>query len=212
MKYFVKTPGWLQWLYPRCIWQMPANNKTIYLSFDDGPHPEATPFVLSHLKKFNARATFFCIGKNVVEYPAIYQQIIANGHAVGNHTHNHLNGWKTNDYEYYKNIAVARAYIDSTLFRPPYGKATRRQLKGLAANPNGLTPVMWTVLSGDFDAGITAEKCLQNVIQNTSDGAILVFHDSTKAFDKLQYVLPKMLSYFSERGFCFEKIEVSSIK
>lgn len=212
MKYFVKTPGWLQWLYPRCIWQMPANTKTIYLSFDDGPHPIATPFVLDQLKMFNAKATFFCIGKNVVENPDIYQQVITDGHAVGNHTHNHLNGWKTNDNEYYKNIAIAQSYIDSTLFRPPYGKATRRQLKGLSAGPNGFTSVMWTVLSGDFDTSITAEKCLQNVIKNTTDGAIVVFHDSAKALEKLQYALPKMLNYFSEQGFSFEKIEMSDKK
>jgi peptidoglycan/xylan/chitin deacetylase (PgdA/CDA1 family) len=185
---------------------MPANNKKIYLSFDDGPHPVATPFVLDQLKKMNAKATFFCIGKNVVDYPAIYEQIIADGHAVGNHTHNHLNGWKTNNYEYYKNIAIAKCYIASNLFRPPYGKATRRQLKDLTASPNGFTSVMWTVLSGDFDASITDETCLQNVIKNTSDGAIVVFHDSAKAFDKLQYALPRMLNYFSERGFSFEKI------
>ena len=209
MKYFVKTPGWLQWLYPRCTWKMPAGNKTIYLSFDDGPHPVATPFVLNQLKKFNAKATFFCIGKNVMEYPAIYQQILLEGHSVGNHTHNHLNGFKTNDEEYYKNIATAGSYIASKLFRPPYGKATRRQLKNLTAGTNGFTPVMWSVLSGDFDTGITAETCLQNVIRNTSDGAIVVFHDSEKAFNKLQQTLPKLLQYFFERGYYFEKIQVS---
>lgn len=210
MKYFVKTPGWLQRLYPSCTWKMPAGNKTIYLSFDDGPHPVATPFVLDQLKKFNAKATFFCIGKNVMEYPAIYQQILLEGHSVGNHTHNHLNGFKTNDEEYYKNIATARVYIASNLFRPPYGKATRRQLKNLTAGTNGFTPVMWSVLSGDFDKGITAETCLQNVVRNTSDGAIVVFHDSEKAFDKLQHTLPKLLQYFFERGYYFEKIEVSA--
>ena len=210
MKYFVKTPGWLQRLYPSCTWKMPAGNKTIYLSFDDGPHPVATPFVLDQLKKFNAKATFFCIGKNVMEYPAIYQQILLEGHSVGNHTHNHLNGFKTNDEEYYKNIATARVYIASNLFRPPYGKATRRQLKNLTAGTNGFTPVMWSVLSGDFDKGITAETCLQNVVRNTSDGAIVVFHDSEKAFDKLQHSLPKLLQYFFERGYYFEKIEVSA--
>ena len=210
MKYFVKTPGWLQWLYPNCIWQMPTNAKTIYLSFDDGPHPEATPFVLDQLKIFNAKATFFCIGKNVVNYSTVYKQILAAGHAVGNHTHNHLNGWKTNEYDYYKNVEVAKCYIASNLFRPPYGKATKRQLKVLSASPYGITPVMWTVLSGDFDTSITAENCLQNVIRYTNNGTIVVFHDSAKALDKLKYALPKMLSYFSERGYSFDKIAVST--
>ncbi len=187
---------------------MPVKEKIIYLSFDDGPHPEATVFVLEELKKFNAKATFFCIGKNVEAHPATYRKVLEAGHSIGNHTHNHLNGWKTTDQEYLSNISLANHYIHSNLFRPPYGKATRRQLKALSLPTGNFIPIMWTVLSGDFDETITGEKCLDNVIQNTGEGAIVVFHDSEKAFAKLQYALPKVLEYFSEKGFRFEIIKL----
>jgi peptidoglycan/xylan/chitin deacetylase (PgdA/CDA1 family) len=208
MFYFAKTPWWLKKLYGNCVWQMPGDEKIIYLSFDDGPHPQATPFVLDTLKRFDARATFFCIGKNVVEQPDIYQQLIAGGHAVGNHTHHHLNGWNTANDEYLQNIAVAGQHIATNLFRPPYGRATKAQLKLLAAAPYGLMPVMWTVLSGDFDVQLQPEKCLQQVLKNTQPGSIVVFHDSEKAYGRLVYTLPKMLEYFSARGYRFEKIRL----
>lgn len=207
MFYLVKTPWWLKMLYPGCTWQMPAGEKKLYLSFDDGPHPVATPFVLNQLKKYQAKATFFCIGKNVVEQPAIYRQIIEEGHQVGNHTFNHLNGWKTADGTYLENVSKAKKYIDSNLFRPPYGKATKFQLR-LISSSRHLLPVMWTVLSGDFDPGLTKEKCLSNVLKHGSDGSIIVCHDSEKAFDKLQYVLPEVLEFFSEKGFSFHKIQL----
>ena len=130
MVYFVRTPWWVsKWLYPVYIWRMPADEKKIYLSFDDGPHPEATVFALDQLKQYQAKATFFCIGKNVAEYPDIYKRILLEGHATGNHTHDHLNGWKSKDATYFENIATASRYIDSTLFRPPYGRITRFQAK-----------------------------------------------------------------------------------
>jgi peptidoglycan/xylan/chitin deacetylase (PgdA/CDA1 family) len=186
---------------------MPGEGKKIYLSFDDGPHPVATSFVLEELKKYHAKATFFCIGKNVAEYPFIYEQIIEEGHQVGNHSYNHLNGWKTRDKDYVDNIVMAKKLIDSNLFRPPYGRATKFQLKILAAQ-YGLTPVMWTVLSGDFDKKLSKEACLLNVLNNTKDGSIIVFHDSEKAYEKVQYVLPGVLHHFSERGFQFESIKI----
>ncbi|MFT3683256.1 MAG: polysaccharide deacetylase family protein [Ferruginibacter sp.] len=207
--YFVKTPWWLKRLYNNCTWEMPkAEEKKIYLTFDDGPHPVATSFVLEELKKYNAKATFFCIGKNVVEHGQVYKAILNNGHAVGNHTFNHLNGWKTMDDIYLENIATAKKYIDSNLFRPPYGRASRFQLRLLQSARYSLKPVMWTVLSGDFDLHISEEKCLQNVLKHTGDGGIVVFHDSEKAWKKMAYTLPKVLEHFSARGFRFEKISL----
>jgi len=207
MKYFVKTPLWLQWFYPECVWRMKRSAKTIYLTFDDGPHPEITSFVLGELEKFNAKATFFCIGKNVAAYPATYQQIIEAGHAVGNHTHNHLNGWKTSHQQYIDNVLLAKGFINSPLFRPPYGKAGKRQLSALSEQPFCMKPIMWTVLSGDFDAAVSEEKCLKNVIKNADEGAIIVFHDSEKAFKKLAYTLPKTLKYYSDKGYKFSALE-----
>ncbi len=208
MFYFIKTPRWLMKCFPSCIWKMPDHEKVIYLTFDDGPHPEATPFVLDTLKEHQAKATFFCIGKNVVEQPVIYQRIVAEGHAVGNHTFNHLNGWKTSDAMYMDNIAKAKQYIDSSLFRPPYGKITPFQLRLLAKGNFKLRPVMWSVLSGDFDGKRSKESCLQNVLKSTGNGSIIVFHDSEKAFDKMNYALPKMLVYFKQQGYRFEKIAI----
>ena len=208
MFYFVKTPGWLKRIYDSYIWSIPVNDKILYLTFDDGPHPEATPFVLKELKKHNALATFFCIGKNVVAYPGIYNQIIKEGHSVGNHTYNHLNGWKTNNDEYLKDIALASQEIDSAFFRPPYGRITSFQAKNLKAVMKGKEPkvIMWDVLSGDFDIACTPQQCLSNVLLGSVSGSIIVFHDSEKAFPKLEYTLPRMLNHFSEKGYLFKAL------
>jgi peptidoglycan/xylan/chitin deacetylase (PgdA/CDA1 family) len=208
MLYFVKTPGWLKKVYSECVWNLPSDEKKLYLTFDDGPHPEETFFVLEELAKFNAKATFFCIGKNVVEHPHIYKRIMQEGHATGNHTFNHLNGWKTQDEEYFSNIIEARKYIDSNLFRPPYGRATKFQMKHLMNSALKMKIVMWSVLSGDFDSNISTEKCLLNVIKNTKSGDIIIFHDSAKASVKIRYALPKVLQHFSEQNYEFEKIIV----
>lgn len=208
MFYFVKTPGWLKKIYDSYIWSIPESDKTLYLTFDDGPHPEATPFVLKELKKHNALATFFCIGKNVVAYPAIYKQIINEGHSVGNHTYNHLNGWKTGNDDYLKDIALASHEIDSDLFRPPYGRITSFQAKNLRSAMNGKEPkvIMWDVLSGDFDIDCTPLQCLSNVLLATVSGSIIIFHDSEKAFPNLAYTLPRILHYFSEKGYLFKSL------
>ena len=207
MFYYVKTPWWLMKCFPSCIWKMPDHEKVIYLTFDDGPHPAATPFVLDTLKRHQAKATFFCIGKNVVEQQAIYERIIAEGHAVGNHTFNHLNGWKTADALYMENIAKAKQYIDSSLFRPPYGKITPFQLRLLAKENFKLRPVMWSLLCGDFDVAQSKESCLQNVLRGAGSGSIILFHDSEKAFVKMEYALPRLLEHFEQKGFRFEKID-----
>ncbi|MEP6712415.1 MAG: polysaccharide deacetylase family protein [Ferruginibacter sp.] len=206
MFYFIKTPGWLKKVYRSRIWEIKTEEKKIYLSFDDGPHPEVTPFVLHELKRYNAKATFFCVGKNVVAYPELYKRIIEEGHTVGNHTFHHLNGWKTKDDIYLDNIAMAKMYIDSNLFRPPYGKITSFQQLQLGADKFKMKTIMWSVLSGDFDVSLSAEQCLQNVLLNTRQGDIVVFHDSEKASKSILYALPKVLSYFTAQGYIFEKI------
>jgi peptidoglycan/xylan/chitin deacetylase (PgdA/CDA1 family) len=206
MFYLVKTPSWVKKIYPNYTWEMPKGNKVIYLTFDDGPHPEATTFVLDCLQQFNAKATFFCIGKNVQAHPAIYKRIIDDGHAVGNHTHHHLNGWKTKDADYLKDIEEASGYIHSCLFRPPYGRITRFQAQQLKAARYQFEIIMWTVLSGDFDPRLKKEKCWQQIALNIDDGSIVVFHDSAKAYDKLIYVLPKVLEHFTNQGYRFERL------
>jgi len=194
-------------LYPSFTWQMPENDRNIYLSFDDGPHPEVTSFVLDQLNDYNAKASFFCIGDNIIKYPQVYERIVNEGHTIGNHTQNHLNGWKSPTTKYLENVAAAANYIDSNLFRPPYGKIKRFQAKQLQENL-GLKIIMWSVLSGDFDQQILPEKCLQNVLLNTRPGSIVVFHDSEKAWKRLVYALPKVLEYFTEKGYSFEKIKL----
>ena len=189
------------------LWQMPVKEKIIYISFDDGPHPVITPFVLDELKKYNARATFFCIGKNLLENPEVYKRILEEGHAVGNHSFSHMNGWKTKNADWLADIAKAKKYIDSNLFRPPYGRITRFQLKALAGQGYRLKTVMWSVLSGDFDTGISPEACCKNVIGNAKSGSVIVFHDSEKANIRMSYALPVVLKYFSEKGYRFKKIE-----
>jgi peptidoglycan/xylan/chitin deacetylase (PgdA/CDA1 family) len=208
--YLIKTPFWLRALYPGCTWKLPSSDKVIYLSFDDGPHPEATPFVLAQLKKFNAKASFFCIGNNVLSYANIYEQIIQEGHAVGNHTYDHLNGWKTDTSTYIYNINSASNLIVSNLFRPPYGRIKRAQLHAIKINkslPQQI--IMWDVLSGDFDVNLTGEQCACNVIKHAKSGSIVVFHDSAKAWERLQVALPAVLDYFSALGYRFEVISQS---
>ena len=207
MLYLVKTPWWIKkWVYPNYLWAMPRNEKKIFLTFDDGPHPNATPFVLDELKKYNAKATFFCIGKNVASHPEIYKRILLEGHATGNHTQDHLNGWKIKDKTYFENIVKASKYIDSRLFRPPYGRITRFQAKQ-AAEKMGLRIVMWSVLSADFDISITPQKCWGNVKRSAGNGSVIVFHDSEKARERMTFALSETLAYFSKRGFVFEKLD-----
>jgi peptidoglycan/xylan/chitin deacetylase (PgdA/CDA1 family) len=208
MKYFVKTPWWLKKIYPHRLWDVDTEEKIVYLTFDDGPHPFATLFVLDVLKKFDAKATFFCIGKNVVDYPAIYQRILEEGHRAGNHTQHHLNGWKTTPEEYLADVSEAALNINSELFRPPFGKIKRLQTSGISKAMNNRLAkiVMWDVLSGDFDESLSKEKCLENVTNKTKPGSIIVFHDSQKAFPRLEYTLPLFLQQFTGKGFTFRSL------
>lgn len=203
MFYLKKTPWFIKKFYQDRVWSIPTQEKILYLTFDDGPHPEATPFVLDELKKISAKATFFCVGKNVKENFSVYERIIAEGHKVGNHTYTHLNGWKTDDQKYVEDIAKAAEIIDSTLFRPPYGRITRFQIRAIGGDRLHLKTIMWDVLSGDFDPSVDGENCFLNVINNTDPGSIVVFHDSLKSFTTLQHGLPKILKYYSEKGYRF---------
>ncbi|HEV8083770.1 MAG TPA: polysaccharide deacetylase family protein [Chitinophagaceae bacterium] len=208
MFYLVKTPFLLKKLYPECIWEIETSQKILYLTFDDGPHPEVTHFVLAELKKYNAPATFFCIGDNVKKHFEIYKKVIELGHKPANHTFHHLNGWKVNDAAYLKDISMAASVINSNLFRPPYGRISRFQLKALKGAGFNLTTIMWSLLSGDFDEKLSGENCYLNVVNNAKPGSIIVFHDSLKAFTRLKYALPRVLEYFSLKGFQFKTIGV----
>ena len=203
--YLIKTPWWLRALYPSFIWKINTNQKVLYLTFDDGPHATATPFVLDQLKRYDAKATFFCIGNNVVQHPNIYDRILAEGHAVGNHTFNHLNGWKTKDEEYINDIDKAAKEIDSTLFRPPYGRITRFQ-SSVVNRQSSI--IMWDVLSGDFDRDLQPQRCLANVLYHSKKGSIIVFHDSSKAWERMSYCLPRLLEHFTQEGYRFKALSV----
>jgi peptidoglycan/xylan/chitin deacetylase (PgdA/CDA1 family) len=205
--YFIQTPFWLRLIYKSCIWRKSNQERVLYLSFDDGPHPEATPFVLEQLSNFVAKASFFCIGKNVQLYPKIYDAILAAGHVVGNHTQNHMNGWKNTTENYITDIQEATKVMDSNLFRPPYGRISFSQIKALRLDPALPQQIMmWDVLSGDFDTTITGEQCANNVIQYAGPGSIVVFHDSAKAMDRLRIALPKVLAHFSKLGYQFKAL------
>lgn len=206
MFYLAKTPKWISKLFTGSIWNMPTNEKAIYLTFDDGPHPSITPFVLAELRKYNAKATFFCIGKNVEANKDVFAQILADGHGIGNHTFNHLDGWKIKKDDYVANTLRARELIDSNLFRPPYGRITRPQRFALTDMSNPFKIIMWSVLSGDFDTSLTSKQCSDYVLKHANSGSVIVFHDSEKAFERLQFALPIVLKHFAERGFVFKKI------
>lgn len=201
--YLVKSPWWLRALHPNATWYIPAVDKVVYLTFDDGPTPEITNWVMQQLEDNHALGTFFLIGKNVDEYPEIVQQLKEAGHSIGNHTQNHLNGWKYSKEEYLNNVAQCAERVHSKLFRPPYGRIKKRQARTLAEDYN---IIMWDIISGDFDLKIDGEKVYQNVIKYVRSGSIIVFHDSVKAWPRLKEALPKTLQYLKEKGFRMEAL------
>lgn len=211
--YTAKTPKLAKWLFPSLVWEFSITEKKLFLTFDDGPIPEVTPWVLEQLAKYNAKATFFCIGDNIEKHSEIFQQLLKEGHAIGNHTQQHVNGWKVSKEAYITNIQEAQKSIEnhlensaeaSKLFRPPYGKLTPQLCKRV--QKLGYKIIMWDVLSGDFDKNLSPEKSLSNVVNNAEAGSIIVFHDSLKAFEKMKYALPKVLQHFHELGYTFERI------
>jgi len=201
--YLVKTPLLLKMLYPKLIWSADTAKRCIYLTFDDGPIPIVTPFVLNILKQYNAKATFFCIGDNVRKHPDVFEQVKNDGHAIGNHTFNHLKGWITDDKTYLDNFLQADKLLDTKLFRPPYGRIKRSQTKLLKEAKPDLQIIMWSVLSADFDINTSSEQCLDNVIKNTKAGDIVLFHDSLKAQERMEYALPKAMEYWCKEGYEF---------
>lgn len=199
----VRPPKYLRFLYPGVVWNIPTTDKILYLTFDDGPTPEVTTKVLDLLASYQAKATFFCIGENVKKHLEIYNRIIADGHSIGNHTHTHPNSWKVSGTSYLKDVEEAQKAIDSTLFRPPYGKLTPRALFTLRKK---FRIIMWDIISCDFDEKVPAEQVEKNVKDNAENGSIVVFHDSIKAAPRMLAVLPKILEKYSKAGFSFSKL------
>ena len=207
--YFVKTPNSIQRWFSDYIWRFSTSKKELFLTFDDGPNPEITTFVLDILAKYNAKATFFCVGENAIKHPKIFKRILAEGHKIGNHTQNHLNGWKTENTNYIANVGLAEKSFNTVipnfktkLFRPPYGKIKKKQATAL--QNKGYEIIMWTVLSGDFDINCSPKKCYNNIIKNAKSGNIIVFHDSRKAKKNMQETLVNILAYYSNKGFKFK--------
>ncbi len=203
--YWIKTSSFIKRLFHKQVWSIPNNEQKIYLTFDDGPTPEVTPWVLSILKENNIKTTFFCIGKNIENNPDIFNQIISEGHSLGNHTFNHLNGWNTSTKDYIKNIELCENLLPknkSKLFRPPYGKISIKQSR--LVRRLGYKIIMWDILSADFDQTISPEKCLENATQKVTTGSIIVFHDSVKAYKNLEHTLPRAIVHYKERGFVFD--------
>lgn len=209
-----RTPFFLPLLYPSLTWRMPGHTNELYLTFDDGPVPGPTEFVLETLKSFNAKATFFCIGENIRKHPTVFKAIADHGHAIGNHTFNHLNGWKTKTSKYFENVKLCSDEMEGqlqgrkenpgfTLFRPPYGRISRDQMKTLS----GFRIIMWDVLSIDYNKNLLPEKCLRNTIAATRTGSIIVFHDSYKAEKNLKYALPRFIEHYLTQGFTFSTIK-----
>lgn len=210
MLYLSKIPGLIHRLYPKYLWREETDEKAIYLTFDDGPTPEITDWVLDQLDEYNAKGTFFVIGKNVQNHPGIAKRILSRGHTIGNHTQHHVNGKKVSHTEYLDDFFEAKETLRAVteqpidLFRPPYGKIRRKQAKAILKTHK---IVMMDVLAGDFDPDLSREKCLSNVINYAREGSIICLHDSKKAFHRLEYVLPKILKHYHEKGFRFEAVK-----
>lgn len=208
-----RTPFFLPWLYPQLVWKRDTQEKKIFLTFDDGPVPGATEFVLETLKKNDARATFFCIGENVRKHPDVFSKVVEAGHVIGNHTFNHLKGWNYSTQEYIDNVRLCESQFNLTgivnqqsgvkpLFRPPYGRIKRGQIRALS----NYRIIMWDVLTHDYIASFSPERCLSGAIRATRPGSIVVFHDSIKAERNMMYALPRHLEYFSEKGYSFDTL------
>ncbi len=200
----IRPPFLARKYFPGLVWRVNTVEKDLYLTFDDGPTPEVTDSVLDMLKKHDAKATFFCLGKNIKKYPEIYQRILKEGHAVGNHTTHHLNGWATHPQKYLEDIAASEEWIQTKLFRPPYGRITKEQIKRVSQK---FKIIMWDVLSWDFDSSVSASKVARNVCAQSRPGSIIVFHDSVKARKNVEQALPAVLRFFCAKGYSFRTLQ-----
>lgn len=203
--YLVKTPRLIQSLFPRIHWRNETEEPVVHLTFDDGPIPEVTPWVLDQLGRYQAKATFFCVGHNIEKHPDVFARLLAEGHLAGNHTYHHLDGWSTDNRSYFKNIRMTRDLVGNRLFRPPYGHLRPSQAQFLQRH---YQVVLWDILSGDFDRQLQPEDCLRNVLQHVRPGSIIVLHDNIKSFSTLRYVLPRLLESLSAQGYRMETVPV----
>ena len=198
-----KTPFWLKWLYPDIIWNMKRSGKSIYLTFDDGPTADLTDWIMNVLDSYDFKATFFCVGENFTKFPHKINEMRTGGHRLGNHTFNHKNGWQTGFKDYIQNVEMCENFFEDKervkLFRPPYGKITRRQKTALLNK--GYTIIMWDVLSGDFDQNLSPDKCLKALKKYTRPGSVIVFHDNLKSEKLLRIVLPAYFDFLKRKGF-----------
>lgn len=198
LNFYPHSSKWFRPFYPSLCWTKKESEKVVYLTFDDGPNPEVTPYVLNLLKQYNFEATFFCIGDNVKKHPNTYQKVLEEGHAVGNHTQHHPNGFRTPLDAYIEEVEHAAKYIDSNLFRPPYGRIKRSQIKALSTD---YQIIMWSMISGDFEDNLDPKRALQRIQHLTEPGSIIVFHDSLKAYENLKYILPKYCIFLKDKGY-----------
>lgn len=196
--HFARIPGIASFLFRDALFRVKEESKTAYLTFDDGPIPEVTPMVLDILAKYKVKATFFCVGDNVKKHTQIFQRIIAEGHSIGNHTFNHMDGWKANDKEYFENVNECSKVLNSKLFRPPYGRIKYSQYKELKRD---YKIVMWDVLSGDYDPNISTQQCMDIVRNNVRNGSIIVFHDSLKTQHKIFKLLIGAIVFMQGNGY-----------
>ena len=195
-----QTAVYLRWLYPRALWRMDHHEKVVYLTFDDGPIPESTPFILDTLQRYGIKATFFMVGDNVRKHQELYKRILSEGHQVGNHTHNHISGFRHSLRDYSYNVEKANAYIRSHLFRPPHGWMRLAQYALLSRK---YKVVMWDVVTRDYSKWMTAQDVVNNVKRYTRPGSIITFHDSLKSIDKLQTALPASIEWLQQEGYRF---------
>ncbi len=203
---FIEQPPLLyRFLFPECVWRIHKKQKSVYLTFDDGPIPEITPWVLDTLDRYGVKATFFCVGDNVKRNPEIFVEIIRRGHSVGNHTMNHLQGMKVTSHRYLRNVLQAHKFIKSPLFRPPHGLLRWKQASILREH---FTIVMYDVISRDYNCKLTGEQVLNNVKRYARKGSIIVFHDSLKAEKNMKYALPRAIEWLKSKGYSFERIKM----
>ncbi|GAB1415692.1 polysaccharide deacetylase family protein [Paludibacter sp.] len=205
----MQVPGFIRLLFPNLTWRVRTIDKLIYLTFDDGPIPEVTPLVLDILDKYGWKATFFCVGDNVHKYPEVYVEILKRGHAVGNHTFNHVRGYRYSVEDYVENVRKASEFIDSKLFRPPHGRIKKSQIKALK---DDYKIIMWDLITYDYDKNKNPDYILKTIKKNLRKGSVIVFHDSLKAKENVLEVLPKALEYWKEKGYSYGMLEGSIVK